>query len=93
MCGLLEVCTNGYFEHLRRQGADKSFKPDANRRISNEALQARIRAFHAEVRGAYGLPKMWEELVTCGLRVGKGRVGRMMQEHGIKARGKQKATH
>jgi hypothetical protein len=42
------------FEHLRLQGVDKSFKPDANRRISNEALQARIRAFHAEVRGAYG---------------------------------------
>jgi len=35
---------------------------------------------------------MWEELVTCGFRVGMGRVRRMMQEYGIKARGKQKAA-
>ena len=33
---------------------------------------------------------MWKELVARGIRVGKERVRRTMQEHGIKARGKRK---
>ena len=90
VCDLLEVSTSGYFSHLRRQGANKPSKPDANRRISNEALLAHIRAIHAEVRGEYGWPKMWKELVARGIRVGKERVRRTMQEHGIRARGKRK---
>jgi len=90
VCDLLEVSTSGYFAHLRRQGTDKPSKPGANRRISNEALLAHIRAIHAEVRGEYGWPKMWKELVARGIRVGKERVRRTMQEHGIKARGKRK---
>ena len=90
VCDLLEVSTSGYFAHLRRQGTDKPSSPGANRRISNEALLAHIRAIHAEVRGEYGWPKMWKELVARGIRVGKERVRRTMQEHGIKARGKRK---
>ena len=90
VCDLLEVSTSGYFAHQRRQGADKPSKPGANRRISNEALLAHIRAIHAEVRGEYGWPKMCKELVARGIRVGKERVRRTMQEHGIKARGKRK---
>ena len=62
----------------------------ANRRISNEALLAHIRAIHAQVRGEYSWPKMCKELVAHGTRVGKERVRRTMQEHGIKARGKRK---
>ena len=90
VCDLLEVSTSGYFAHLRRLGSSKPSKPGANRRISNEALLAHIRALHAEVRGEYGWPKMWKELVARGIRVGKERVRRTMQEHGIKARGKRK---
>ena len=71
VCDLLEVSTSGYFAHLRRRGADKPSKPGANRRISNEALLVHIRAIHAEVRGEYGWPKMWKELVARGIRVGK----------------------
>jgi hypothetical protein len=48
-CDLLEVSTSGYFEHVRRKGADKPSKRGANKRISNEALLAHIRAIHAEV--------------------------------------------
>ncbi len=66
VCDLLEVSTSSYFAHLRRRGADKPSKPGANRRISNEALLAHIRAIHAEVRGEYGWPKMWKELVAPG---------------------------
>ena len=89
-CDLLGVSASGFFEHMRRKGADKPSKPGANMRISNEALLAHIRAIHAEVQQEYGWPKMWKELVARGIRVGKERVRRMMKEHGIKARGKKK---
>ena len=46
-----------------------------------------IRAIHVEVKQEYGWPKMWKELVARGMRVGKERVRRTMQEHGIKAIG------
>ena len=77
VCDLLEVSTLGYFAQLRRQGGKPS-KPGANRRISNEALLAHIRDIRAEVRGEYGWPKLWKELVASGIRVGKEHVRRMM---------------
>jgi hypothetical protein len=85
MSELLGVSTSGYFEHMRRKGRDKPSKPGASKRISNEALLAYIRAIQAEVKGEYGWPKMWKELVARGIRVGKERVRRTMQAHGIKA--------
>jgi putative transposase len=61
-----------------------------DRRIGNEALLAHIRAVHAEVKGEYGWPRIWKELLARGIRVGKQRVQRLMKLHGIKARGKRK---
>ena len=49
-----------------------------------------IKAIHAEVKQEYGWPKMWKELLARGIRVGKERVRKLMQRHGIKARGKRK---
>jgi len=43
-CDMLGVSTSGYFEHMRRKGADKPSKPSASNRISNEALLAHINA-------------------------------------------------
>ena len=88
-CEVLGVSTSGFFENMRRKGAEQPSKPGANKRISNEALLAHIRDTHVEVKQEYGWPKMWNELVARGIRVGKERVRRMMQEHGIKARGKR----
>ena len=89
-CDVLGVSTSGFFENMRRKGAEQPSKPGANKRISNEALLVHIRAIHTEVRQEYGWPKMCKELVARGIRVGKERVRRMMKEHGIKARGKKK---
>ncbi len=58
--------------------------------MTDEALLVHIRAVHAEMRGAYGWPRIWRELVKRGLRVGKQRVQRLMQKHGIRARGKRR---
>jgi len=87
-CEVLEVSTSGYFEHQRRQAQGAPSKPGG--RISDEALLAHIRAIHAEVKGEYGWPRMWKELLGRGIRVGKERVQRTMKIHGIKARGKRK---
>lgn len=89
-CEVLGVSANGYFEHWRRKDADKPSRPGANKRISDEALLVHIKAIHAQVKQEYGWPKMWKELLARGIRVGKERVRRLMQRHGIKARGKRK---
>jgi putative transposase len=88
-CEVLGVSTSGYFEHQRRRSASQPSRPGA-RRLSNEALLAHIRAIHAEVKGEYGWPRVWKELLARGMRVGKDRVQRLMKLHGIKARGKRK---
>ena len=55
-CDLLGVSTSGFFESIRRQGAEQPSRPGANKRISSEALLAHIRAIHAEVKQEYGWP-------------------------------------
>ena len=85
-CDGLGVSASGYFEHLRRKPQDKPTKPGSNNRLSDERLWVEIRALHAEVRQEYGWPTMWQELVARGHRVGKERVRRLMQTHGIRAR-------
>nr|WP_319563542.1 IS3 family transposase [uncultured Rhodoferax sp.] len=89
-CEVLGVSASGYFEHWRRKDSTKPSKPGVNKRISNEALLVHILAIHAEVKQEYGWPKMWKELVTRDIRVGKERVRKLMKLHGIKARGKKK---
>lgn len=86
-CGVLEVSASGYFNWLRRP-QDIAGRPGG--RHSDEALLAHIRAIHAEVKGEYGWPRMHKELQARGIRVGKDRVRKLMQQHGIRARTKRK---
>ena len=84
-CKVLGVSFTGYHQHhLRRQ------KIAHRRHLSDAALLVHIRAIHAELRGAYGWPRMWRELRRRGVRVGKERVRLLMQQHAIQARGKRK---
>jgi len=86
---VLGVSTSGYFEHQRRRRTTQPSQTGGGR-LSNEALLAHIRAIHAEVKGEYGWPRVWKELLARGIRVGKDRVQRLMHMHGIKARSKRK---
>ena len=88
-CEVLGVSVSGYFEHQRRQQQRQPSQPGSGR-LSDEALLAHLRAIHAEVRQEYGWPRMTKELCVRGHRVGKERVRRLMQQHGIKARGRRK---
>lgn len=89
-CEVLAVSASGYFGHGRRKKLPEPSKPDAHRRMSHEALLTHIRAIHREVKGEYGWPKIHKELVARGHRVGKERVRRLMQLHGIRARCKRR---
>ena len=89
-CDVLGVSASGYFEHWRRADENRPTRPGARKRISNEALLANINAIHAEFKQEYGWPRMWKELLIRGIRVGKDRLQKLMQRHGIKARGKKK---
>jgi len=84
-CRVLQVSVSGYHQHqLRRR------KIAERRHLSDAALLVHIRAIHAESQGAYGWPRIWRELLKRDLRVGKQRVQRLMQQHGIQARGKRR---
>ena len=83
-CRVLGVSVSGYHQHMKRR------REIAQRRhLSDEALLVHIRAAYAENRGAYGWPRIWRQLRAQGVRVGKQRVQRLMQQHGIRARGKR----
>lgn len=84
-CRVLRVSVAGYHEHLARRREIL-----VRRHLSDEVLLVRIRAVYAENRGAYGWPRIWRELRAQGIRVGKQRVQRLMQRHGIRARGKRR---
>lgn len=85
-CEVLGVSTSGYFEHT-------GLRPNHSRpgrRVSDEAVLAHIKAAHAGSKGEYGWPRIWKELVSNGVRVGKDRIHKLMKLHGIKARGKKR---
>ena len=86
LCEVLEVSPSGY--HQRRQRTAQ-VKPHRGR-VSNDALLAHIKGIHTQVKGEYGWPRMWKELLTHGVRVGKERVRKLMAQHGIRARHKRK---
>ncbi len=76
---------SGYHAHWRRLAS-----PQQRKRVSNDALLVHIKAIHAQVKGEYGWPRMWKELLAKGIRVGKERVRKLMALHGIKAKAKKK---
>jgi transposase InsO family protein len=83
MCETLGVSISGYRAWKRGSISDR-------KRLSAGQSLALIRAIHAEVKGAYGSPRMVRELRQRGYTASKGRVERQMREHGIRARHKRR---
>ena len=84
-CRVLRASIAGYHEHFVRRVSDAQ-----RRHLSDDALLVHIKAIHAETRGGYGWPRTWRELLARGIRVGKERVRKLMQLHGIRAKGKRR---
>lgn len=83
MCAILDVSVSGY-RAWKRGGTP------GRKRLTDVQTLAVIRAIHAELKGAYGSPRMVRELRLRGFTAGKGRVERLMRENGIRARHKRR---
>ena len=83
VCDVLDVSISGY-RAWKRGG-----RPD-RKRLTDAQMLALIQAIHAEIKGAYGSPRMMRELRVRGFSAGKDRVERLMRENGIYARHKRR---
>jgi transposase InsO family protein len=75
MCRLLGLSTSGYYARRDR--------PPSKRAKSDAVLTERIAALHERSRGTYGVPRIHADLAAEGQRVGRKRVGRLMQGAGL----------
>jgi len=83
LCRVLSVSTSGY-RAWKRGGTPQ------RKRLTDTQLVTLIRAIHAELKGAYGSPRMVRELRDRGFPASKGRVERLMRDNGIRARHKRR---
>jgi putative transposase len=83
LCDTLDVSISGYRAWKRGGTAERKHLTDAQ-------LLVLIRAIHAQFKGAYGSPRMVDELRGRGFPAAKARVERLMREHGIRARHKRR---
>ena len=83
MCEVLGVSISGYRAWMRGGTPDR-------KRLSDNQMLALIRSIHAELKGAYGSPRMVRELRARGFSASKERVERLMRDNGIHARHKRR---
>ncbi len=83
MCDVLDVSVSGYRAWKRGGTPDR-------KRLTDSQMLALIRAIHAELKGAYGSPRMVRELRIRGFSASKERVERLMRDNGIHARHKRR---
>jgi transposase InsO family protein len=82
LCGALRVSTSGYYASLKREPSARAKK--------DVALRVRIRASFDESRKTYGSPRVLEDLLEDGEKVGRNRVIRLMQLEGLRARARKR---
>jgi hypothetical protein len=86
MCRVLGVSRSGFYDWRRRLAGSPS-----PRAAEEHALLEQITALHTQY-GAYGSPRIHQELLRAGARAGRHRVARLMRDNGIVAvRGKRKS--
>ncbi len=80
---VLDVSIHGYRAWKRGGAADR-------KRWSNRPSLALMRALPAGLQGAYGSPRRVRELRARGCSARQERVGRLMRDHGLRARHKRR---
>jgi len=83
MCRVLEVSISGFRAWAGGGCPDR-------KRLTDAQMLSLIQAIHAELKGAYGSPRMVRELRARGFPASKARVERLMQQNGIRARHKRR---
>ena len=76
LCRVLGVSASGYYAWVARRPSRRATK-DAE-------LLEQIRAFHQASRGTYGTPRIHRDLRAAGVRVGRKRVARLLQQAGLR---------
>jgi transposase InsO family protein len=79
MCQVLRVSPSGYYDWLKR--------PPSQRQQANAQLLEVIRREHEASRQTYGSPRIHAALKQQGVQVGRKRVARLMQAHGLVGKG------
>jgi putative transposase len=77
MCRVLRVHRSGYYAWLK--------KPLSDRAVEDKRLLALIRTSHDASGGAYGSPRVFQDLREQGETCGRHRVARVMKQGRIKA--------
>lgn len=75
MCRSMGVSRSGYYDWQGR--------PESTRVQRHRGLTEKIRYFHQISRKTYGSPRIHEDLLEAGERVGQNTVARLMQRAGI----------
>ena len=81
-CEVLEVSRSGYYAWQHRPVSSQS-----RRRME---LATKIQALHADNRGVYGSPRIFQALVAQGEPVCENTVAKVMRLQGLRARVKRK---
>ncbi|WP_424952987.1 IS3 family transposase [Deinococcus sp.] len=82
MCRVLEVSVSGYYASWGR--------PESERITKDRLLTAKIRTSFAESRETYGALRIKADLHDQGEQVSRQRIGRLMRQAALVARGKRK---
>lgn len=78
MCRVLEVSRSGYYDWMDR--------PESCRAKRHRYLLTKIRQAHIESRKIYGSPRIHQDLVDQGERVGKNTVAYLMRKNDIQSK-------
>ena len=82
LCRSLQVSDSGFAAWQRSEGPKKW--------LSDSKLLKLIRQIHEQTKAAYGSPRIYLELKGRGIPASKGRVERLMREHGLRGRHKRR---
>lgn len=77
LCDVLGVSPAGYYAWRSR--------PESRRSAANRDLVDDIKRVHRDTSGRYGSPRIHIELKAQGRGVSRGRIERLMRQHGIRA--------
>jgi putative transposase len=77
MCDVLGVSPAGYYAWRVR--------PESQRSVANRELVDHIKRVYRDACGRYGSPRIHEELKAQGRGASRGRIERLMRNHGIRA--------
>ena len=80
-CRALIVSASGFHQYCARH-PENAGSLLTSRRINDTALQVHIKAIFYEMKGAYGWPSVWRELLARGVRASKERVRKLMKAYG-----------